>query len=1307
MKTALTAFALFGALALASAQTIPNPSFESNSFTTYPGYISANGPIVGWSTTDPGSAGLNPAGGNPTNYPFADNGTIPDGTNVAFIQSAPDSSLYTTISNLTIGQTYKVNFRVNARAAFGGNPGPPMPNLKIAMNGSNIINTAITNVGGSNPYRYFAFDFTAASNNETMSLSNDSSGDQTVLVDDFSNSVRNSGWSYAAWSNDASSGIVATNIYTHAYHFGANNVTAINGVTFTGIAVTNPSLNSVFSTAGLPRVFNNDNNNLTTGTGGSAVLAHDFVFGGTNESITINGLIPGNSYVATIYSVGFDSTGSRAATFNVGSDRLTVNQDQFGDHNGIRVSYAYVATSNSITLTYVPLQGGGVTFHTYGFSNAQLVNSNTPPLVVTTSADSGSGSLRQVISNALPGETITFDPSLSGQNINVYISDLLIRNNLTIDASALPGGLQISQVGTSSRVFEVAANTVVTLNSLTIQNGIADVGGGIYVNSGASLTLANCTLSGNSSTSGGGGIYVNSGASLTLTNCTLSGNTDNNFGGGIYVSSGASLTLVSCTLSGNSSTNNGGGIYLNSGASNTLVECTLSNNSDGGFGNGGGGIYVTNASLTLTNCTLSGNTDGNEGGGIFVDSNASLTLEDCTLSNNSDFGFGNGGGGGIYFNSGASLMLANCTLSSNTDYSGFNGGGIYVQSGTLTINGSTFSGNSVPGGIGYGGGIFVFSGTTTINGSTFSGNSAPGGGGGGIYVQNSTLTINGSTFSGNSAPGGGYGGGIYVFNGANTINNSTISSNSGDAFGGGLYLSGPSFLTNTVVAGNFATNGPDIYGPFSGANNLTNGNPLLAPLGNYGGPTPTMPPLPGSPAIDAGLDSVTNFLATDQRGFPRRIGPHVDIGAVEYFSVSTIVTNTADSGAGSLRDAATDRTNGATITFAPALSGQTNILNSGQVTISVPLTIDASALPGGFKISGNGSSRIFEVSAGKTLSLNSLTLMNGYAGSGGSGGAILVDGGGALTLNNATVSGSSASGIGGGIGNFGGVVNINNSALSGNAGNFAAAIENDGGTVIIDASTLSGNVATNNGGAIDNDAGAMLLINNSTFSGNSAGDGGGGLENYQATATLNNSTLSGNFASAIGGGINNQGTLALTNTIVAGNTSAAFPDLHLDVSSSFTGLDNITNGTPLLAALGNYGGPTQTMPPLSGSPAIDAGSDSATNFLATDQLGHPRLSGAHVDIGAVELQFVAANPGNPPALKNPFWSSIGGSNTFRFTFTNVSSADFTALTTTNLALPLTNWTVLGNIPEISPGQFQFTDPGATNSRQRFYKVVSP
>jgi hypothetical protein len=98
------------------------------------------------------------------------------------------------------------------------------------------------------------------------------------------------------------------------------------------------------------------------------------------------------------------------------------------------------------------------------------------------------------------------------------------------------------------------------------------------------------------------------------------------------------------------------------------------------------------------------------------------------------------------------------------------------------------------------------------------------------------------------------------------------------------------------------------------------------------------------------------------------------------------------------------------------------------------------------------------------------------------------------------------------------------------------------------------------------------------------------------------------------------------------------------------------------------------------------------------------LSGAHVDIGAVEAQYAPAN--NRPLLGNAVWSATGG-GTFQFAFTNVSEADFTALTTTNVALTLSNWTVLGNAPEISPGQYEFTDTGASNIPQRFYRVISP
>jgi hypothetical protein len=175
----------------------------------------------------------------------------------------------------------------------------------------------------------------------------------------------------------------------------------------------------------------------------------------------------------------------------------------------------------------------------------------------------------------------------------------------------------------------------------------------------------------------------------------------------------------------------------------------------------------------------------------------------------------------------------------------------------------------------------------------------------------------------------------------------------------------------------------------------------------------------------------------------------------------------------------------------------------------------------------------------------------------------------------------------------------------------------------------------------------------------------------------------------------------LNNTIVAGNSASYDPN----VSGSFSGVDNLTNDNPQLALLANYGGPTQTMPPLFGSPAIDAGDDSATNLFTTDQRGRPRLSGLHVDIGAVEAQYAPST--SPPLLQNSSWSNAGGGGTFQFSFTNAAGSDFTALTFTNVADPLTDWIILGNVPEIGPGHYQFTDLGATNSLQQFYRVASP
>ncbi len=77
----------------------------------------------------------------------------------------------------------------------------------------------------------------------------------------------------------------------------------------------------------------------------------------------------------------------------------------------------------------------------------------------------------------------------------------------------------------------------------------------------------------------------------------------------------------------------------------------------------------------------------------------------------------------------------------------------------------------------------------------------------------------------------------------------------------------------------------------------------------------------------------------------------------------------------------------------------------------------------------------------------------------------------------------------------------------------------------------------------------------------------------------------------------------------------------------------------------------------------------------------------------------------PPILLTKPTLLPGG--TFQFTFTNVPGLGFTAFASTNAALPFTNWTRLGTVPEVAPGQFEFNDLQPPSAAARLYQVRSP
>jgi hypothetical protein len=363
----------------------------------------------------------------------------------------------------------------------------------------------------------------------------------------------------------------------------------------------------------------------------------------------------------------------------------------------------------------------------------------------------------------------------------------------------------------------------------------------------------------------------------------------------------------------------------------------------------------------------------------------------------------------------------------------------------------------------------------------------------------------------------------------------------------------------------------------------------------------------------------------------------VDIGAAEL-TLQWVVSSAADSGSGSLRQAMSQVDSNAMITFAAGLSGETILLTNGQLVPVNSLTLDGSALPNEIQINGNASTRIFNVPSGMNVALNSLTITNGHDGGNDGGGGIYNDG--VLALSHVTVTGNSAS-YGGGIYNNGtllvsdstirhnlattdggGIYNedtlaVNNSTVSGNVAQDGGGIYNDDGPGMITNSSVTGNLSAHYGGGIYNYD--QLTVQNSTLSANVSTNVGGGIYNSWPL-TLIHVTLSGNSANQGGGlyNIYNNEMVNVTNSIIAGNSAPTASDVFNN--GNFRGANNLTNGNPLLAPLGNYGGPTQTMPPLPGSPALDA---AGSLGLALDQRGFPRPSGPASDIGAVESQYTS------------------------------------------------------------------------------------
>jgi CSLREA domain-containing protein len=849
-----------------------------------------------------------------------------------------------------------------------------------------------------------------------------------------------------------------------------------------------------------------------------------------------------------------------------------------------------------------------------------------------------------VASNAvtLSGMTIS-NGRVSVDNVGGGISSLsqltLIGVHLTGNSAGSGGGVYLASAGGVFSASTFSAN---------ISTNAGGSGGGIFFQGPGALAVVNCTVSGNHSVNSAGGVSnlsVGGNSQMQIINSTVFGNTAVGVPGGIRstavgAGSASNVTLRNTIVAGNSPSNFETLVFGGASASIQSQDFNLSDNYNGAFTPLASDITSATPRLaplalyggsTPTHALLSGSPalDAGDASGQLLDQRGLSRPVDLVSSTNtadgSDIGayeaqseppvppsvlYAPAASSTINFPTGAA-GIANSSISVTS--SGGSGGGAVTVNNCSAPAGFTITNapidltgtpsSQISGAINLSctRGATVQSGTLSCSEVPNLGNSAtrswtlncpaadiPNVPPNLTYAPAASSTINYSA-AGAAAPivvtpSGGSGSGIS----AQTTLGACQISPGGAAFPN-TGIAQLSFVGNTTIPQNL--NLPNCVPQAGNAVNAT----LSCPESLGGIPPTTRSWTLSCPAAQAG---------------------------------GLIVTNTSDSGAGSLRQAIIDANNNGPgsddISFSSLFNTAQTITLSSELVVSSDMTIlgPSSAL---LSVSGNGSVRVLRVDSG-IVNITGITFTRGNSGAL-PGGAIRINGG-ELTLLGCQITDSRAS-DGAGILNDGAlqlerVLLSGNSTTAANEPNVGAAISS-GGTLSVSNTTISGNSAQ----ASTRAAGGILIY--------------GGSASISSSTVTNNSATSG--STRIGGVLQFGGTLTLRSSIVAGNVSnATIPDVGGAMTASFnlignagtaTGLSGNNNqvGTgasplnPLLGLLSNNGGSSLTHALSAGSPALDAGSNVPTRTFDQRGAGFARvvdLAAANAsdgaDVGALEAQ---------------------------------------------------------------------------------------
>jgi methionine-rich copper-binding protein CopC len=801
-------------------------------------------------------------------------------------------------------------------------------------------------------------------------------------------------------------------------------------------------------------------------------------------------------------------------------------------------------------------------------------------------------------------DTIVFDTTQMTGPINLTGTPIELSLPSSTARVVIDGGRGVTLDGHNNGTgFQVDSGVQATFDHLTISHTAPYRGSAGAINNSGTLTVTNSTLSGNSGFQGGA---IDNQGTLTLANSTLQGNTADYLGGGL--SNEGTLTVSNSTFSGNSCPLGGG--IANSGTA-TITNCTLSGNSAPlGFG---GGIDTFLGTLSLQNTIVAGNhsadlVSGPDIYGAVSTSNSSNNLVGIGDSNLT--GISNGTAGNLI---GTSLAPIDPRL------------GPLANNGGPTRTHALLADSPARGA-----GSLAYATATDQRGQ-------PRTVGGEIDLgayQSQTVAAPRVVVS---DPCGVIDPPVnhvrFTFNHPMDPTSVTPAQFTLTGPGGSIAVTGVSAVT--------ASNNQQFDVSF--ASQTSPGDYTLVVSAT----------VRDSHGTSLGSHFTDRFIVYGLTGCVLTVNSTADTAnpsdpwltlreAIAIVNSPTLPTNLSSQIlaqiSGSLHAHGSDA-----IVFDTAHVTGPITLSGTQLELSLPGKTARVRIDGGsgVTVDGNNASRVFQVDFGVQAIFAHLTITHGSVSNSDTGAGILNNG--MLTVSNSTFSGNSANDVGGAVFNAA-TLTVSNSTLSGNSASSGGGIEN-AGTLTLTNSTLAGNTVAYTGGGIDNEG--TVTVSNCTISGNSAGAQGGGINQYDPTLHF-----------------------VLQNTIVGGNQSGGGtdtgPDISaaLDSSSSYNlvgigdaSLSGIGNGTnhnqigstaspldPRLAPLGVYGGPTQTMPLLAGSPALDTGDPSQAG--TPDQRGVVRSGG--VNIGAFQASasaFVVTAPGSVTA-GTPFTVTVAAYDSF-------------------------------------------------------------